>query len=151
MVVFAATKQPDSERFRFVPRICGPPCGRLTRRVMAVGMIGHTSESSPGRNCPQRGFAMGCATYLGDFEVDAETNRVLDVALEMTRAALGVRRLIRAPFKRPGSANRIADASIHHRPRDRRTANAATREAVMAAFVKSWRYGSQRRLTARKP
>jgi hypothetical protein len=53
-------------------------------------MIGHTSESSPGRNCPQRGFAMGCATYLGDFEVDAETNRVLDVALEMTRAALGL-------------------------------------------------------------
>ena len=34
---------------------------------------------------------MGCATYLGDFEVDAETNRVLDVALEMTRAALGLR------------------------------------------------------------
>ena len=28
------------------------------------------------------------ASYLGDFDVDAETNRVLDVALEMTRAAL---------------------------------------------------------------
>ena len=90
MVVFAATKQPDSERFRFVPRICGPPCGRLTRRVMAVGMIGHTSESSPGRNCPQRGFAMAFASYLGDFDVDTETSRVLDVAVEMTREALGL-------------------------------------------------------------
>jgi hypothetical protein len=31
---------------------------------------------------------MAFASYLGDFDVDAETNRVLDVALEMTRAAL---------------------------------------------------------------
>ena len=31
---------------------------------------------------------MACASYLGDFDRDAETNRVLDVALEMTRAAL---------------------------------------------------------------
>jgi hypothetical protein len=30
------------------------------------------------------------ASYLGDFDVDAETNGVLDVALEMTRAALGL-------------------------------------------------------------
>jgi hypothetical protein len=36
------------------------------------------------------GFAMAFASYLGDFDVDAETNRVLDVALEMTRAALGL-------------------------------------------------------------
>jgi hypothetical protein len=42
------------------------------------------------RNCPQRGFAISFAIYLGDFDVDAETNRVLDVALEMTRAALGL-------------------------------------------------------------
>src|SRR6185437_6139869 len=28
--------------------------------------------------------------YSGDFDVDAETTRVLDVALEMTRAALGL-------------------------------------------------------------
>ena len=33
---------------------------------------------------------MAFAIYLGDFDVDAETNRVLDVALEMTRAALGL-------------------------------------------------------------
>ena len=33
---------------------------------------------------------MAFASYLGDFDVDAETNRVLDVALEMTRAALGL-------------------------------------------------------------
>jgi hypothetical protein len=31
---------------------------------------------------------MAFASYLGDFDVDAETSRVLDVALERTRAAL---------------------------------------------------------------
>src|ERR1700745_2878841 len=36
------------------------------------------------------GFAMAFASYLADFDVDAETNRVLDVALEVTRAALGL-------------------------------------------------------------
>jgi hypothetical protein len=33
---------------------------------------------------------MAFASYLGDFEVDPQTNRVLDVAFEMTRAALGL-------------------------------------------------------------
>ena len=33
---------------------------------------------------------MAFASYLGDFDVDAETNLVLDVALEMARAALGL-------------------------------------------------------------
>jgi hypothetical protein len=33
---------------------------------------------------------MAFASYLGDIDVDAETNRILDVALEMTRAALGL-------------------------------------------------------------
>jgi hypothetical protein len=33
---------------------------------------------------------MAFTSYVGDFDVDAETNRVLDVALEMTRAALGL-------------------------------------------------------------
>jgi hypothetical protein len=33
---------------------------------------------------------MAFASYLGDFDVDPETNRVLDIALEMTRAALGL-------------------------------------------------------------
>jgi|SRR5262249_26712058 len=33
---------------------------------------------------------MALASYFGQFDVDAETNRVLDVALEMTRAALGL-------------------------------------------------------------
>jgi hypothetical protein len=33
---------------------------------------------------------MAFASYLDDFDVDAETNRILDVALEMTRAALGL-------------------------------------------------------------
>ena len=48
---------------------------------MALRITGATSEW---------GFAMAFASYLGDFDVDAETNRVLDVALEMTRAALGL-------------------------------------------------------------
>src|SRR5262245_21718644 len=34
---------------------------------------------------------MAFASYLSDFDVDAETNRALDVALEMTRAALGLK------------------------------------------------------------
>jgi hypothetical protein len=33
---------------------------------------------------------MAFASYLGDFDVDPQTNRVLDVAFEMTRAALGL-------------------------------------------------------------
>src|SRR5262245_12629403 len=57
---------------------------------MAPGINGATSESARLTNCLQRGFAMAFASYLGHFDVDAETNRVLDVALEMTRAALGL-------------------------------------------------------------
>ena len=33
---------------------------------------------------------MAFTSYLGDFDVDAETSRVLDVAVEMTREALGL-------------------------------------------------------------
>jgi hypothetical protein len=33
---------------------------------------------------------MAFASYLGDFDVDAETDRILDVALEMTRVVLGL-------------------------------------------------------------
>jgi len=33
---------------------------------------------------------MAIAPYLDDFDVDPETKRVLEVALEMTRAALGL-------------------------------------------------------------
>ena len=33
---------------------------------------------------------MAIAPYLEDFDVDPETKRVLEVALEMTRAALGL-------------------------------------------------------------
>jgi hypothetical protein len=57
---------------------------------MALGINGATSESAHLTNCAQRGFAMAFANYLGHSDVDAETNRVLDVALEMTRAALGL-------------------------------------------------------------
>lgn len=41
------------------------------------------------QNCPS-GVVMAFASYLGDFDVDAETDRVLDVALDMTRTALGL-------------------------------------------------------------
>jgi len=58
---------------------------------MALGINGPTSESARVMELhPSRGFAMAFASYLGDIDVDAETNRVLDVALEMTRAALGL-------------------------------------------------------------
>ena len=33
---------------------------------------------------------MAFASYLDDFDVDAETKQVLDLALEMTRTALGL-------------------------------------------------------------
>ena len=46
---------------------------------------------------------MAFASYLGDCDVDAETNRVLGVALEMTRAALGLA---------DDFANRIIDRQI---------------------------------------
>ena len=57
---------------------------------MARGINGATSESARLTECAQRGFTMVFASYLGDFDVDAETNLVLDVALEMARAALGL-------------------------------------------------------------
>jgi hypothetical protein len=36
------------------------------------------------------GVFMSITSYLGDFDVDPETKRVLDVALEMTRVSLGL-------------------------------------------------------------
>ena len=39
---------------------------------------------------PSSGFAMAMTSYLDDFDVDAETKQVLDLALEMTRTALGL-------------------------------------------------------------
>jgi len=38
----------------------------------------------------RRGFAMAITSYLDDFDVDPETKQVLDLALEMTRTALGL-------------------------------------------------------------
>jgi hypothetical protein len=84
---------PGPVRFRTIqvcPKDLRAACGRLTHRVMAVGINGDTSESARLTELSQRGFAMAFASYLGDFDVDAETNRVLGVALEMTRAALGL-------------------------------------------------------------
>ena len=57
---------------------------------MALRINCATGESARRTELPSAGFAMAFASYLGDFDLDAETNRVLDVALEMTRAALGL-------------------------------------------------------------
>ena len=42
---------------------------------MALGINGATSESARLMELPERGFAMVLASYLGDLDVDAETNR----------------------------------------------------------------------------
>lgn len=57
---------------------------------MALGIDGIRSESALLADCPSRGFAMAFASYLDEFDVDAETMQVLDLALEMTRTALGL-------------------------------------------------------------
>ena len=57
---------------------------------MALGINGATSESARLTELSIAGIAMAFASYLGQFDVDAETNRVLDLALEMTRADLGI-------------------------------------------------------------
>jgi hypothetical protein len=57
--------------------------------VIAQGINGAMSESARLTQLAW-GVAMACASYLGDFDCDAETSRVLDIALEMTRAALGL-------------------------------------------------------------
>jgi hypothetical protein len=58
---------------------------------MALGINGlRASLLATAREPALAGFTMAFASYLGEFDVDAETNRVLDVALEMTRAALGL-------------------------------------------------------------
>jgi hypothetical protein len=58
--------------------------------VMALGINGLPASLLVRRNCSQRGVTMAFASYLDDFDVDAETSRVLDAAVEMTRAALGL-------------------------------------------------------------
>jgi hypothetical protein len=61
----------------------------LRRVLNATGI--HEARNEPVRDGIALGvFAMACASYLGDFDVDAETIRVLHVALEMTRAAVGL-------------------------------------------------------------
>jgi len=58
---------------------------------MALGINGaYARVCSPDGIVLSGGFPWLSQSYLGDFDVDAETNRVLDVALEMTRAALGL-------------------------------------------------------------
>jgi hypothetical protein len=79
---------------------------------------------------------MAFASYLGDFDVDAETNRLLDVALEMTRAALGLAddfangiiarqivELARAGERNPdllceGALKKLRFRAARHRPRE---------------------------------
>jgi hypothetical protein len=57
---------------------------------MALGINGVRNESAHLTELPWAGFGMSITPYLDDFGVDPETKRVLGVALEMTRVALGV-------------------------------------------------------------
>jgi len=58
---------------------------------MGLGINGaYARVCSPDGIVLSGGFPWLSQSYLGDFDVDAETNRVLDVAREMTRAALGL-------------------------------------------------------------
>jgi hypothetical protein len=57
---------------------------------MALGINGATNESTHYEIAFGGGFVMAIASYLDDFDADPETKRVLHVALEMTRAALGL-------------------------------------------------------------
>src|SRR5262249_24699975 len=69
--------------------LAGRPAAGWRGRGDGAGNKWPRSESARLTELPSRsGFAMVFASYLGD--LDAETNRVLDVALEMTRAALGL-------------------------------------------------------------
>ena len=57
---------------------------------MARGINGATNRVYALTKLHGGGFAMAIASYLDDFDADPETKRVLHVALEMTRAALGL-------------------------------------------------------------
>jgi hypothetical protein len=57
---------------------------------MVLGINVISSESARQTELPSARYAMVFPSYLGDFDVDAETHRVLNVAVEMTRAALGL-------------------------------------------------------------
>jgi hypothetical protein len=59
----------------------------------AYRLGGLTGSSQPGLQQGitfRREFCLSITPYLDDFEVDPETERVLRVALEMIRAALGL-------------------------------------------------------------
>jgi hypothetical protein len=51
---------------------------------------GATDESCLLTELPSVGFAMAITSCLDDFDVDAETKQALNLALEMTRTALGL-------------------------------------------------------------
>src|SRR5262249_1587495 len=54
------------------------------------GLAGHFGGGCVLTESPSEGFAMAITSYLDDFDVDAGTKEVLDLALEMTRTALGL-------------------------------------------------------------
>jgi hypothetical protein len=54
---------------------------------------------------------MAIASYLDDLDVDPETKRVLDVALEMTRTALGLQMTLPTESSPSKSSNSPGPAS----------------------------------------
>jgi hypothetical protein len=76
----------------------------------ALGINGATGKSARRTGIALRG-AMVFASYLGDFDVDAETNRGLNAVLEMTRAALGLANVLRTESFAGKSSNLPAPVS----------------------------------------
>ena len=77
---------------------------------MALGINGVTGKSARRTEIALRG-CHGFASYLGDFDVDAETNRGLNAALEMTLAALGLGNFLRTESLAGKSSNLPAPVS----------------------------------------
>src|SRR5262249_54031065 len=64
--------------------------GRLWRMAEeADGRAVRGAQQRSNRRTPRQG-RVAMTSYLDDFDVDAETKQVLDLALEMTRTALGL-------------------------------------------------------------
>ena len=85
------------------PRDVGSPCASALGLV-DIGALSELSRQKTGllhwraRSAPSAlgGVCMSITPYLDEFDADSETKRVLAVALEMTRVALGLFRAVLA-------------------------------------------------------
>ena len=94
--------------------------GGVPDGVWPDGSIQNDSGLSQGLAChfgggsqteASEGFAMAMTSYLDDFDVDAETRQVLDLALEMTRTALGLADILQTESSPSTSSNLPGPAS----------------------------------------